>query len=593
MRSSNEAKTNYSWDLSGLFKDESEWMTSLKKYQQVCQQIKNLKGELNQREQFLKYLELDSEANHLFTRLNLYVHLLDLNQTSVEFQKLESVFKKTFFAIDTELSFLKPEILNLDMTQVFEWIKTSKYKQYQNYFSNLFKQAPHILNKESEELLSSVARSRESAAEIYQALAYADKRQSEIDYHGKKVVDTTFYKMICEDSDPNSEQELRQEVVQLYFKNFIQNKFSFAKIYEGILTQHFETAKLRKYNSSLEMSLASDEMSPKIYEKLLQVGKENIQQLKDYYLLIKNKYKMKKFYSTDRELVLVKEISKNYSIANGKKIVIDALKNLGSEYEEFLHRSLADGQVDYLESANKVSGAYSTSASEFDPLILMNWDNKLNSVTTLAHEVGHSVHTLFSEKFNKYPASDYTIILAEVASTFNEHILFDYLFDLTNSNEEKIYLLQQRIFDLVSTFYRQIQFAEFEYEAHKLVQNQQPLTADELMNLFKGVENKYGYDIFDDHDREVYQWPFISHMFEAPFYVYKYAVDLVASFKLYSDYKNGDLKIIEFLKKGGSKPPLEILKECDVDFENDATYKPLILEITNLTQQLKKLLEKK
>nr|WP_146637303.1 M3 family metallopeptidase [Spiroplasma clarkii] len=259
------------------------------------------------------------------------------------------------------------------------------------------------------------------------------------------------------------------------------------------------------------MKLNDDLVPTEVYEKLLEIGKQNIQPLKDYYLLIKNYHGLKTFNSTDRELKLVRDFSKKYSIPEGKKIVREALQVLGEEYQTYLDIALKVGNIDYIENPNKVSGAYSTGAQNHDPVILMNWDDKLSSVSTLAHEVGHSVHTLFADKNNKFPLNDYPIILAEVSSTFSEHILFDYLLKHTNSDSEKIYLLQQRVFDMISTFYRQIQFAEFEYQVHKLVQEQLPLTADILMELYKNIENQYGYDLFDDKKREVYHWAYVSH----------------------------------------------------------------------------------
>ncbi|KAF5295622.1 hypothetical protein FQA39_LY12795 [Lamprigera yunnana] len=325
--------------------------------------------------------------------------------------------------------------------------------------------AKHVLNQNDESLLSKVGRSRGAISGMYDTLAYADRKEEEIDY-------------------------------------------------QGILQTRFESVQIRNYNSIIESSLSGDGVDIEIYKKLLEVGKATIEPFNEYNLLVKDFFKFDKFYATDRSLKLVKEYKKTFTVEEAKEMIKKALSKLDT---------------------NKRDGAYST------------------GVNTLAHEIGHSVHTLFADEFQPYPLNSYPIILAEVASTINEHLLFDYLYNNSTDKNEKIYLLQNRISDLCGTFYRQIQFASFEYEASLMVEQGTPLTADGLSDLFNKSQTQFGYDIFDK------------------------LIDVTASFKLYDDIKKGNVdSTINFLKAGGHKEPLAILKDVGVDFTKTETYDPLI-----------------
>ncbi|WP_069117423.1 oligoendopeptidase F [Spiroplasma helicoides] len=588
----NKAQDKYKWDFSHLYKNSQEFKNDLILLKNKLSDIENMKGKLNDKNTFLSYLTMQKDVSFMLAKLNQYTHLYDVDQTNAELQELNSLLQSMWQEFEIKTSFVEPEIIEIGEQKLLEFIKNSEFESHTHSIKKVIQKAKHILNEEQEKLLSEVERSRSATAELYDTLSYADKQEKEILINNNKViVDTTFFRNFMQDSDPINDQENRKLVWDAYFENVNKRKYSFAKIYESILLKQVENYKIRNYQSTLEMSLFNDSVPTEIYEELLRVGKNNIQILKNYYLMIKEKYGLKKFYSTDRELKLTKEFKKTFNVDEAVEIVKDSLSVLGEEYQSNLEIALRDNAIDYYEDTSKRTGAYSSGGFGVQPIILMNWDDKLSSLSTLTHELGHSVHTLLSEKEQPYPLDDYPIILAEVASTFNEHVLFDYLYNKVTDKDEKIYLIQQRIFDIVSTFYRQIQFAEFEYLAHKLVEKDEPLTSDILMELFKKVEMSYGYDIFDDKDREVYHWPYISHFFGSPYYVYKYAIDIVASYKLYDDFKqNGPESILKFLKSGGKKDPLDILKDCGVDFLKEETYTPLIREVENLTTLLKTLI---
>ncbi|AKU80275.1 oligoendopeptidase F [Spiroplasma turonicum] len=588
-----EALNKYKWDFNNIYKNITEWKSDLNTLLSLVDKIYSLKGTLNKEDSFIKLINLEEEADKIESKLTRYLHLYDLDKTSEELKEIDSIYNSTSQEIDVKLSFITPEILNLDLNDILKFLKANNLDRYVKSYIDLFDSKNHILSKEKEKLLAKVELSRSNYIDIYESLTYADISEEIINYNGKDiVVDLNTFMDIIQNSDPIKDQDKRKEVTRKYYAKYINNKHTYAKVYESILQKDKEDFSIRNFSSTISMYLYSDKVDENIYDKLLDAGKKHIDVYKDYFKLIKNNLKLDKFFTTDRDLKLSYSEPTTYSVEEGISIVKKALNVLGEEYVVNLDIAFKDNMIDYYEDKNKVSGAYSSSNHHLDPIILMNWDNQFSSLNTLAHEIGHSVHSLFSTKHQPSPLDEYPIILAEVASTFNEHILFDYMLDIAKTKDEKILLIQQRIFDIISTFFRQIQFAKFEHSAHKMIANNESLSSSRLEKLFKSIEDEYGYEIFDDKDREVFSWADISHFFYSPYYVYKYAIDIVASFKLYEDFKAGKKEnIINFLKLGGSKDPLEALKDVGVDFNDENVYLPLVMEIKKLLEQLKSLLK--
>ncbi|AKX34618.1 oligoendopeptidase F [Spiroplasma litorale] len=589
-----EAQSKYKWNFENLYNSIEEWKKDSKKVLDIAKNIAKLKGKLKNKDCFVELVKLEEQLDEVDSKLSRYLHLYDLDKTSEKLQEIDSIYSNISQQADVLTSFVVPETLELDLNYIIDILKNNKLDNYIKCYIDLFDCKKHILKSEEEELISKLEQSRSNYIDLYESLTYADSVEEKIMYENKEItLDTTAFKNIMQNSDPIKDQEFRKKVWDKYFLRYSKNKHTYAKIYESILLKDKEDFNLRNYKSSISMYLNSDKVSEKIYEKLISTGKKHINAFEDYFLFIKEVLSLNEIYTTDRELKLVNVETKKYSVEEGISIVKEALKELGNEYEHNLEIAFKDHMIDYYEDVNKVSGAYSSSNYNLDPIILMNWDDQFSSLNTLAHEIGHSVHSLFANDVQQYPLNEYPIILAEVASTFNEHILFDYLLNKTNEKNEKILLIQQRIFDLISTFYRQIQFAEFEHIAHQTVAKGEVLNASKLEEIFKSVENNFGYNIFSDKDRKTYNWPYISHFFYSPYYVYKYAIDIVASFKLYEDFKNNKKEnIINFLKLGGSKDPLVALKQVGVDFEDENVYLPLINEIKNLLKQLKTIMKR-
>ncbi|WP_342255915.1 oligoendopeptidase F [Spiroplasma endosymbiont of Poecilobothrus nobilitatus] len=595
----NEAPAQYKWDFSHLYPNHEASKKDLVKIVKKLEEIITFKEKLNQITVFKKYIFLDEEIDLIANKMGQYLHMGDIDTTDLSYKELAGTYSNTLNQISSQLAFVAPELKAIGEKTIMTWIKEdSALSAYEYSYRKFFKNAKYILSERDEEILALVTRSRSVAYELYDLLAYADKKPTFIDYQGAKTeLTNSVYSEIMEKSDPLGEQEFRIKTAQLFSEHLVDKKHSFARIYEGIIQHSVESVRLRGYKNTLQASLNNDDVSEEIYASLIKYGRENSHLFVQYNELLKKHFKFKKFYPTDRSLKLVTNIAsldKKYTVEDAKKMIRESLQPLGNKYLTQLELAWSDHRIDYFEDTNKRSGAYSSGNSGVEPIILMNWDDTIGSVNTLAHEAGHSVHTLLADLNNKYPLNSYPIILAEVASTVNEHLLFDYLYKYVESKEEKIYLLQNRIDEIMATFFRQIHFADFELAAHKMVENNEPLDADKLANLFEQKANEFGYTVFDKHElqQKSYSWPRILHFFHSPYYVYKYATCIVASFKLYNDVINGHPEyLLNFLKQGGRKEPLAILKDIGIDYTDANVYNGLITKLTeminNLTQLLK------
>jgi len=587
----------YKWDFSSLFASPQVWEKELDNLDKITQKIVNLKSKLDKLEFFCQYLQREKELSYKLAKLGQYLHYADLDLTDLTFQKLTTLYTNKYNYISTSLSWIEPELKRIGSVTIMKWIKESKNLQnYQHRFIVFFRLGKYVLDEEKEKLLSQVNISRHISAEIYDALVYADRQPIFLDYKGKRQELTlSLYTEIMENSHPTEDQNLRYEANQKKHAHFQEKKHSLAKIYEGILKTEIEELTIRGYQSTLDMGLLVDNIPSKVYENLIRIGQENTKLYRGFLQIKKKYFGLPKFYGTDTSLKVIQKYKHKFTVEETVALIKKALKGLGQEYQEKLILALQPGKIDYYEDTNKREGAYSSGGDGVEPIILMNWDDTLNSVNTLIHELGHSVHTLFAEQNQPHPNNRYPIILAEVASTLNEHLLFDYLYKNSSTKEEKIYLLQNRIEEIMGTFFRQIQFAKFEWEVHQLVEKNVPLHADNLADLFQKTNEEFGANVLDKKEsgKKFYPWTRISHFFHSPYYVYKYAIAITVSFKLYQDIKNNNPEnLLKLLKAGGHKDPLDILHDVGVDLNKNEVYQPLLTNLQETLREWKKMLEK-
>jgi oligoendopeptidase F len=570
----------YKWDLSFLYKNIQEWKYDLKNLNILVNQINELNDKFNEFDSFKLYLKLNQELNLKLNHLRQYISFSDIKTNDIEFQNLRTLFYNKLTWINKELSWIDNQIKDLSEKTVFEYLNKDSHllTKYKYYFQNFFRLSKYILPLQEEKILTKIERSRSYITEMYDTVAYADKDKIFFDYEKKRQeLNLVLYKEIMNNSDPIKDQKLRSKVCLKWNNQFITKKHTFAKIYSGILNFYIENVSLRKYKNFLQEALIDDNISEEFFYKLIEITKKNNNLFQKYLSLKKKKLNLPKFLSTDYNLNIIKHNFQNFSIKNGINLIKNALSILKEEYLINLNKALEFGKIDYFPDLNKTSGAYCAGGKKENPIILMNWDNTIESVFTLAHELGHSVHTIFSDQNQDWPNNNYPIIQAEIASTLNELFLYDYLIKSNQSRGNKIFLLSKKIEMIFATFFRQVQFSEFEFLAFNNLDKNEPMNSETYADLFKKVEDNFGYKFFDqeaENNKLKYVWSRISHFFDSPFYVYKYAISLLISFHFYNDFlkSNNEKNIINFLKEGGKDQPLKIFLKYGISFSSDEVY---------------------
>ena len=583
------------WDLTYLFKTQEDWQKSLEECMAYIPKAASFKGKLGNKEDFIAYLKLDLEMTEKLERTYQYASLKsDLNKKNVENAKNLAMVQNFLMQLNQATSWSNPEILALGKEKVMEYINSDEeIKQFAFSYEQLFHKNEHILDANSEQLISYYSPLFRNGNSLYSALSVSDNNATEIKLKNKEKVKVTQgnWRSLIADSKEASD---RKKVFEAIFNYYEQHKSTYAEIYNGVIQTNVANAKARKYDSVLDSYLYGNNIPTSVFLNLIKVaGKEN-KALKKYIKLRKQYLGLKHHYTYDRFLELAHS-NKKYTYEDAKKIFFDAIKHFPQDFQDKAHEVLRDGFVDVYEQEGKRSGAYSSSMSNLHPFILLNYSNTLDDVFTVAHEAGHSIHSMYSSEAQPTALQHYTIFVAEIASTFNEHVLLDYFMNQpSTSKEEKIGLLQKAIDEIYATFYRQTLFANYEYEAHKLVENNQPINYEVLCGIMEKLYKQYyGLDITKEKVKS-FVWAYIPHLFYTPFYVYQYATSFAASFKIYKDVKEGKEKAFDkyigLLKAGGSKYPVEEAKDAGVDFTKAETFMAVVERLEQLVNELEKLL---
>lgn len=583
------------WDLTYLFKTPEDFKQALEECMNYIPQVASYKGKLNDKETFVKYLKLDLEISKKLERVYQYASLKsDLNKKNVENASNLALVQNFLIQLNQASAWVNPEILSIGKEEVLEFVESDEeIKQYKFIYEQLFHENEHVLDEKSEQLISYYSTLFHRGSNLYSSLSVSDSKPVEIKLKNKEkaLVTQGSWRGLIADSKEASD---RKKVFEAIFKYYEEHKNTYADIYEGVLLTDVANAKARKYDSVLESFLYGNNIPTSVFLNLVDVASKENKSLKKYIKLRKKYLALKQHYSYDRFIEL-SHSNKKYSYEEAKELFFESIKHFPKDFQEKAQEVLREGFVDVYEQEGKRSGAYSSSMSNLHPFILLNYANTLDDVFTVAHEAGHSMHSMYSAEAQPTVLQNYTIFVAEIASTFNEHVLLDYFMNNANTTkEEKIGLLQKAIDGIMSTFYRQTLFAHYEYEAHKLVENNQPVNCEVLCGIMEKLYKQYyGLDI----KKEVYKsfvWAYIPHLFYTPFYVYQYATSFAASFKIYKDVKEGKSgafeKYINLLKSGGSKYPVQQSLEAGVDFTKKETFMAVVERLDELVNELEKLI---
>lgn len=567
-----EIEDKYKWDLTKIYKDEKEWQKDFDDVKEKILKVLEYKDSfLSNGKKLYEYLKYDEEVSRKLEKIYYYAHLnYDADTLDEKYKVMTNKVSDLFTKYNELSSFVVPEILKLNEEKLNTFYKDEeKLEDYRFSIENIYRFKNHTLDEEKEKMLSNLSKCLSNPEETYEALTDSDFEYDYItDEKGNKVkFNESNYSLFIKSKD-RSVRKKAFEMLHNKYKKYIR---TITSTYKGEVENNVVLAKIRNYDSAISASLYSDNVSVDIYNNLIKVVNDNMNVLYDYYDLKKEILSLDRLHMYDTYVEIINKIDKKYSFDEAKEIVIDALSVLGDKYVKNLKKAFDEKWIDIYHSKGKRSGAYSSGNFDVNPYVLLNFEGTLNDVSTLAHELGHSMHTYLSCKNNPYQYSSYEIFVAEVASTVNELLLANYMLKNSKNKDEKLAIINH-ILDLYkATLYRQTMFAEFEKETHKLREKGEVLTSELLSNTYYNLVKKYfGPNVLCD-DLIRYEWARIPH-FYYNFYVYKYATGISAASYIVDgilNNKEGALEnYINFLKTGGSMYPLDELKIAGVNLNS-------------------------
>jgi oligoendopeptidase F len=565
-----EVEQSQTWNLEEIFSSDKLWEEEFKAIKEISNQASSYQGKLGESaEQLLKGLEFQGEVFERLGKLYTYAHMrYDQDTTNSFYQGLNDRAQVLYTHVASVFSFFTPEILSIDENVLNGFLEENKeLNLYKHTLDEIVKQRPHILSAEQEEMLAQASDVMSASSNIFGMLNNADLVFPTIKDENGNEVEITHgrYVRFLESTD----RRVREDAFKAVYATYGKYRNTFASTLSGQVKKDNFNANIRHYESAREAALSANQIPETVYEQLVYTVNQNLPLLHRYIELRKKVLGLDELHMYDLYTPLVKEVKMDIPYDEAKKYVIDGLKPLGEEYSRILEEGFENRWVDVVENKGKRSGAYSSGAYGTQPYILMNWQNNVNNLFTLAHEFGHSVHSYYTRKTQPYVYGDYSIFVAEVASTCNEALLNEYLLNTLEDEKQRIYLLNHYLEGFRGTVFRQTMFAEFEHLIHKKVQDGEALTADLLTKEYYELNKKYFGENNMVIDEEIgLEWSRIPH-FYYNYYVYQYATGYSAATALSKQVlEEGQPALdryLDFLKSGSSDYPIEVLKKAGVD----------------------------
>ncbi len=591
----------YKWNLNDIYPDWETWATGLTELETIMDRYADLQGTLAQGAEHLLYAyQLSDSLGMLAYKVYRYPALGSVtdtrdNEMSAKLQQVQILFAK--FGVAT--AWFNPELLAIPWETTEKWLnETPVLAPYRYSIEDLYRQQEHVLDEEKEQLLSYFSQFRGTPGSIYRELSTSDITFPEVVISSGDTVTVTpgqYYNILS----TNRNQADRATAFENFYGIFRANANTYSAIYNSVLQRDWGSAQARNYGSTLEAALDGDNVPIEVFENLVSMVKAGTAPVHRYYKLRKEALGLETYHGYDGSIPVV-DFDKQYDYDEITGWIVESVKPLGKDYQEKMKQAFAGGWIDVYENEGKRSGAFSAGVYGVHPYMLLNYNETLSDVFTVAHEVGHTMHTLLSNENQPFATADYTIFVAEVASTLNEALFLDYMFEKSEDPKERVALLQQAIDNIVGTFYTQVMFADFEWQAHQLAEQGQPITADVLDELYTGLWKDYHGEAVEFDDLYGSTWSRISHFYNSPYYVYKYATCFASSAKLVTDITAKDKKTREaalerymtLLKSGGSDYPMELLKTAGVDLTQPETFQAVIDQVDEMVTQLEQELAK-
>jgi oligoendopeptidase F len=585
----------YRWDLSAICRNWDEWTRSFERLEVHIDAFAGLKGTLaHGPAELLTAMRAMDEMGALSYRVWYYAALQydedqRRNDANAKRQEVQILFARQQQAS----AWFNPELLAIPLESIRRWMEADEALAVYGFaIEALFHEQEHVLDERGERLLSLASRLGGVPSDSYQALSTADRKFPTIVLSNGESVTLTYgqYRAVLE---TNRHQPDREAAYTAFHQAYADSQNTYAALYNGVLQRDWFHARARGYATTLEAALHANDIPTSVVENLIRSTRAGVEPLRRYHRLRRRVLGLEAYRVHDFFVPLARHDAR-YAYDEVGELIVSSVARLGAEYQAHVRTALTDRWIDVFENAGKRSGAYSAPVHGAHPYMLLNFNETLESVFTLAHEMGHSMHTLLSHQAQPFVYAGYTIFVAEVPSTLNEALFLDLMLERASTAEERAVLLQHAIDSIAGTFYTQVMFADFELEAHRLVEADKPVTADALTQIYSRLLKAYYGDAVDIDELAGLTWARIPHFFGAPYYVYQYATCFASTARLMQDLRSPDASVVldgvtrylALLRAGGSDYPMRLLARAGVELSKPDTVEAVCLELDSLVSQL-------
>jgi oligoendopeptidase F len=591
-----EVPEEFKWKIEDIYSSDEKWQEEYEQLKDEINTISQYQGHLNESSNMLLQLlrscdHVNILAERIYGYANQRLHEDTANGT---YQILSNQAGTLLNDLSGITAFITPEILEIPRETLEKYLdENDELKLYRTHLYNICRKKEHVLDRETEKMLTEVEEIAEGPDQIYSMFNNADLRFGEVIGPDGKKVELTHGRFTA--FLQSSNQDIRIGAFTAMYQAYTNFKNTLASIFVSNIKQETFFAKVRKYPSSLAMALDGSQIPVEVYDQLIDTVHNHLDSMQDYLALRKKALGLSELHMYDLYVPIISNVDMKITFDEAKEIVRRGLMPLGKEYVEDLEHGFKDGWIDIYENEGKRSGAYSWGPYGVHPYVLLNHQDNLNSVFTLAHEMGHAMHSYYSDSNQPYVYAGYKIFVAEVASTVNESLLIHYLMKQSTDTREKAYLMNYFLEQFRGTVYRQTMFAEFEKITHSKIEEKESLTADILCGIYYDLNKKYyGEEIVVDKEIAM-EWARIPHFYN-PFYVYQYATGFSAAIAISRKILNGDEDVkrgyLEFLSSGSSKSPIELLKLCGVDMTQKEPIEEALEVFREYLEELREIIEK-
>ncbi len=590
-----EIPAEYKWDFTPIYQDWDAWDAGIKEMEAKMDAFPALKGTLaSGPAAVVKAFRLFDEIGQLQYRVYRYPQLqrdVDTRNNDMlgKLQRVQAIFAK----FGTATSWFTPELLTIPQATMEKWIaETPELAPYKFPILDNYRQQAHVLDEKGEKLLSFSSRFSQSPTSIFQELSTSDVKFPKVTLSDGQEVTLSpgMYQQVL---NTNRNQADRQLAFETYHKTYEATINTYAAIYNGVLQRDWFAAQARNYPTTLDAALHGNAIPTEVVTNLIETTRAGTEPFRRYMRLRKKLLGLENYNPYDN-FIPIYDVEKKYPYELATELALKSVAPLGAEYVEKYKQFVSGGRIDVYENEGKRSGAYCAGVYGVGPYLLLNHNETLDSVFTFAHEAGHAMHTVLSYETQPFATASYTIFVAEVASTINERFLLNQFLETTTDPKERFVLLQHAVDAIVGTFYTQVMFADYELQAHRLVEEGQPVTAEVLSGIYRKLLGEYYGDVTDINELYRVTWARIPHFFNSPYYVYQYATCFASSAQIFKEMTTGDEaskkaateRYLTLLRSGGNDHPMAQLKKAGVDLTKRETVQAVIDQMNELVAQL-------